>query len=145
MEIGSIVECIDDSGITSIGLCTVPKKGNLYTVAGLVKKPRGLGIYIEEIPELILVDYHNRTNLERAPFLATRFVERLPPIVVSQISEMVEAADKKLDWMLYRFKENLDIQTVQLQYGPNYVNHILDAIISEINRDRIIGYQEDGN
>ena len=80
MEIGSIVECINDSGLNPIGFCTVPKKGNLYTVAGFVKKPRGIGINIEESPELILVGYTDRTNLERAPFMITRFVEVLPPM-----------------------------------------------------------------
>ncbi|KEQ31237.1 hypothetical protein N180_03030 [Pedobacter antarcticus 4BY] len=82
MEIGSIVECIDDRGINPVGLCTVPKKGNLYTVSGFVNKPRGLGIYIEESSELIIVEYSKRQSLERAPFLASRFIERLPPMKI---------------------------------------------------------------
>jgi hypothetical protein len=83
MKIGSTVECINDAGINPIGICTAPKKGKLYTVTGFVKKPRGMGIYIEECPEIIPVGYpNNRTTLERVPFLMSRFVEVLPPMKV---------------------------------------------------------------
>jgi len=90
MEIGSIVECINASGINTKSKCVIPKKGRLYTVTGFVQKPRGMGIYIEECSDMILVNYGNRKKRERAPFLQSRFMERLPPMKIEAEEEIFQ-------------------------------------------------------
>lgn len=83
MEIGSIVECMNDSGISPKARILTPKKGHLYTVTGFCEKGRGAGIYIDECNSIIKVAYRSgQKNLEQAPFLKTRFIERLPPVKI---------------------------------------------------------------
>lgn len=86
MEIGSIVECINDKW--DHGLCglKMPVKGRLYTVTGFCNWPKGEGIYIDECSDLIHVQCHItkcRLGLFKSPFLKSRFVERLSAVEIS--------------------------------------------------------------
>ncbi len=90
MEIGSIVECIDDSGITCKGEIVTPVKGRLYSVLGFCKYHRGEGIYIEECSDIINVLFPNGdVKKDLAPWLKSRFVERLSPMEI-KIGESIE-------------------------------------------------------
>jgi len=54
----------------------------------------------------------------------------------------ITKANRKLDEMLFDFEELLNVQMLELQYGPNYVSNILDDIIAELSTDKIIGRYE---
>lgn len=78
IKVGSIVQCVNDTFSDRPGRKPIkfPVKGRLYTVVGIVEQPRGIGLRLEEIPDVIRVR-HSRTVVrpENATFLATRFKE----------------------------------------------------------------------
>lgn len=137
MEIGSIVECIDASGINPKGDCAIPIKGNFYTIKGVVEKPRGLGLYLEECSDLILVNYRHKKRIEHIPFMQSRFRVAHPSVVLlfHLSNKLVKTADNKLDWMLFKFEQKLNLQMLKLQFGSRYVNDIIDGILIELGDD----------
>jgi hypothetical protein len=96
MEIGSIVECINDNWSYHDARIKMPVKGKLYTVIGFCDYPKGRGIYIEECAGLIGVCRLGSNvpyKFDLTPFLQSRLVEMLPPMdieVESNIAQELE-------------------------------------------------------
>lgn len=59
------------------------------------------------------------------------------------IDQLIDEANKVLDWKLYMFQQKLDVQMLLLKYGPDYLNNLLDSIILELSTDKVVGYAED--
>lgn len=74
IKVGCIVECINDTFPADLKAeIQTPIKGKLYTVIGVVEKPKGIGIYLAEIKDKALVIYPTFKRIENIPFLASRF------------------------------------------------------------------------
>jgi len=84
MEIGSLVECIHTIRSPKNCKCRLPIIGGIYTVDGIINKPRGKGIYLAEFTRLITVQYPNsKQTKERIPFSAAKFREVPSPQEIS--------------------------------------------------------------
>lgn len=87
MKIGSIVKCINSSGI-DCKYINKPKLGKLYTVVGFYDGHRGLGLFIEECSDNIFCVFPDGSKIKMpSPFLANRFEEVLEPISIENILE----------------------------------------------------------
>lgn len=58
------------------------------------------------------------------------------------IPQLIAIADRALDYRLFRFEKNLNLQMVQLEYGADYLDQMFEKIIEELQTDKIIGYEE---
>ena len=87
MQVGSLVECIDDNfNHCNSNAFNMPKKGELYFIIGFKEWPRGLGVYLFEYGQTLIRIQHNngRTTIEQPPFNIKRFAEILPPVEIKQ-------------------------------------------------------------
>jgi len=55
---------------------------------------------------------------------------------------MIAEANQKLDWMIYRLSQRMDMQMIALKYGPDYISKTMDSIISELSTYEIVGREE---
>lgn len=95
IKVGSIVKCINGNfnscDINSIGESNFPKAGKLYTVAGIKEQHRGVGLLLEEIPKVVIVQYSSFCRPEQISFLASRFQNQLDPVEIQEqvINELI--------------------------------------------------------
>lgn len=88
MKVGSLVECINDSGIDP-RIAITPKKGNIYTIRAIIPNMAigKKGLLLEEI-ENEKIQHPSGLGLFEPNFSIERFAELPIPEEIEQLAEL---------------------------------------------------------
>lgn len=87
MKVGSIVECIDNGGVSFRFPLVV---GKLYTVESIREYDNGVGVTLSEINKnIVVLDRETGAIWKQSPpFSINRFREVLPPVGIEELTNI---------------------------------------------------------